>query len=270
MTAYSKKAEDHCNDLEKIFIRALEYGISLNPKKCYFGVTEGKLLGHIVSKDGVRIDPERVAAIDKIQIPKTVKAIQSFFGQINIVRRFVSNFAEIVKPIAKMMKKGAEVKWTNEALEAFVSIKREIKEAPILKSPNFSKPFQVFSFASYHTIVAVVLQKNEEGHEQPIAFFSKSLQASELNYDINEKQAYALVKAVKSFRPYLVGATIVAYMPNATVKDIFRQTETTGQRCRWINQIQEFSIDIQITKLVRGQGLARLMAESKLDAVQIN
>lgn len=151
-----------------------------------------------------------------------------------------------------MLKKGDEIKWTNEAIEAFMSIKRSIKEAPVLKYPNFSKPFQVFSFASYHTIAAYMLQKNDEGHEQPVAFFSKTLQASELNYDLNEKQAYALVKAVKSFRLYLVGATVIAYVPNAVVKDIFRQSQATRRRCRWINQIQEFNIDIQITRLVRG------------------
>lgn len=134
-----------------------------------------KLLGHIVSKDRVRIDPERITAIDKIQIPKTVKAIQSFSGQINFVRRFVSNFSEIVKPIAKMLKKGAKIKWTNEAIEAFVNIKKAIKEAPALKSLDFSKPFQIFSFVSFHNIVAVMLQKNDEGHEQPEAFFSKTL-----------------------------------------------------------------------------------------------
>lgn len=157
MTTYSKKAENHCNDLEKIFIKALEYGISLNPKKCHFRVTEGKLLGHIVSKNGVRIDPERIVSIDKIQIPKIVKVIQSFFGQINFVRRFVSNFFEIVKPIAKMLKKGTKIKWTNEEIEFFVNMKRAIKEAPVLNSPDFSKPFQVFSFASFHTIAAVKL-----------------------------------------------------------------------------------------------------------------
>lgn len=133
LTAYSKKDEDHVHHSEKVFIKALEYGISLNPKKCNFVVTEGKLLGHIVSKEGIRIDPERVEAIDKIPIPKTIKAIQSFFGQINFVRRFVSNFAEIVKPISKMLKKGQKIEWTVEALEAFVSIKRAIKEALILK-----------------------------------------------------------------------------------------------------------------------------------------
>jgi len=119
LTAYSKKEEQHCMHLEQIFIRALEYGISLNPKKCAFGVVEGKLLGHIVSKDGVRIDPERVAAIDRIQMPKIVKGLQSFFGQINFVRRFVPNFAETTRNISKMMKKDATVNWESEAIESF-------------------------------------------------------------------------------------------------------------------------------------------------------
>lgn len=93
LTAYSKDENDHCMHLEKVFIRALKYGVSLNPRKCQFGVTEGKLLGHLVGKHGVRIDPERVDAVDQIQKPKSVKGIQSFFGQINFLRRFVTNFA---------------------------------------------------------------------------------------------------------------------------------------------------------------------------------
>ena len=80
LIAYSKKVGDHCSHLEKIFIKALEYGVSLNPKKCTFGVTKGKLLGHIVSKDGVKIDPERVVAIDKVPKPRNVKGIKYFFG----------------------------------------------------------------------------------------------------------------------------------------------------------------------------------------------
>lgn len=103
------------------------------------------------------------------------------------MRRFISNFAEIVKPIARMLKKGAKIVWDSEAIGAFSKIKQAIKEAPVLKSPDFKKSFQLFSFASYHTIAAVMLQKNDEGYEQPITFFSKSLQSAELNYDINEK-----------------------------------------------------------------------------------
>lgn len=82
LTTYSKKLEDHCGHLEKIFAKALEYGISLNPRKCIFVVTKGNFLGHIVSKNGVRIDLERVAAIDKISQLKSIQGIQFFLDKL--------------------------------------------------------------------------------------------------------------------------------------------------------------------------------------------
>lgn len=78
------------------------------------------------------------------------------------------------------------------------------------------------------------------------------------------------IQVFKNFKTYLVGATVIAYVPILAVKDIFTQQEAMGRRCRWINKIQEFNIDIQITKLVRGQRLAKLMVEVNLDANQIN
>ena len=95
----------------------------------------------------------------------------------------------------------------------------------------------IFSFASFHTVAAILLQKNDEGYEQPIAFFSNSLQPAKLKYDINEKKVYTLVKVVKAFRCYLVGTIVIAFVPSVVVKDIFSQQEVSGRRCRWINKI---------------------------------
>ena len=88
---------------------------------------------------------------------------------------FFSNFSELVKYVLKMMKNKAKVSWNDETLKAFGDIKKAIKQVPMLRSPEFSKPFQLFSFASFHTRVAFLLQKNEDGHEQPIAFFREKL-----------------------------------------------------------------------------------------------
>lgn len=115
LTCFSKKAVDHCNHLERVFCKVLEFGVSLNPQKCHFVVTEGKLLGHIVSKEGVRIDPERIEAINNVPRPKNVKGIQSVLGKVNFVRIFIAIFAEIVKPIVKLLKKNAKFSWDEEA-----------------------------------------------------------------------------------------------------------------------------------------------------------
>ena len=118
-----------------------------------------------MGKHGVRIDPKRVEEIYKIQKPKSVKGIQSFFGKINFLRRFVTKFAKITRPISKILKKGLESKWDGEPSATFQKIKQAIKDAPILRAPDYNRPMHIFSFASFHTIATILLQKNEDGHE---------------------------------------------------------------------------------------------------------
>ena len=120
---------------------------------------EGKLLVLIVLKEGIKVDPKRVEAIDTINIPRNRKEIQSFLGKINILRRFIPNFAEIIKLITDMLKKDNEVKWTSEAKVSFQRVKKSIGEVPVLVSPYYLKEFLIFSFASEHTIATVLLQK---------------------------------------------------------------------------------------------------------------
>ena len=95
-----------------------------------------------------------------------------------------------------------------------------LTEAPVLVSPHFTREFLTFSFASEDTLAIVLLQKNKDGLEQPIAFFSKNLRDSELKYSILEKQAYSLVKALKFFRIYVLHSKVISYVPNATIKDV--------------------------------------------------
>ena len=134
-------------------------------------------------------------------------------------------------------------------------VKLALTQAPVLISPDFSKDFLIFSFASEHTVAAVLLQKNLEGMEQPISFFSKALRDAPLKYNIMEKQAYALVKALKYFRVYILHSHIIAYIPNIVVKDILSQ-DPDGKRGKWIVVILEYDLEIKPTKLIKGQGLA--------------
>lgn len=91
------------------------------------------------------------------------------------------------------------MKWIEAARRSFEAIKKAIMEAPTLVSPDYTKDFYIFSFASYDTLAAVLLQKNNEGIEHPVAFFSKTLRDVELRYELIEKQAYALIKSLKNF-----------------------------------------------------------------------
>ena len=103
-----------------------------------------------------------------------------------------------------------------------------------------------------------------------IAFMSRGLQNSELNYTTMEKQAYALVKAIKDFRIYILYSHINAYVPNAVVKEILTQEGIEGRRGKWIANILEYEIDIKPTKMIKGQGLAKLLSETNFQALDIN
>ena len=169
-----------------------------------------------------------------------------------------------------MLKNGHEIKWTTEAKKYFKEIKQAISDAPVLVSLDFTKYFLVFSYASEHTIATVLLQKNDENMEQPIAFLSKMLRDGELKYDIMEKQAYALVKALKYFRVYILHSHIIAHVPTTVVKGILTQPDPEGRKVKWIATLLEYDIEIKPTKLVKGKGLAKMMTDSNCESLQLN
>ncbi len=119
MTVFSKSDKEHLDHLRQTLAKCTQYGLSLNPKKSFFSMKEGKLLGHIVSKEGVRIDPEKVSAILKIENPRNKIKVQSFLGKINFLKRFLPNFAEILRKTTNILKKDSEVKWNIKARESF-------------------------------------------------------------------------------------------------------------------------------------------------------
>ena len=119
-------------------------------------------------------------------------------------------------------------------------------------------------------MAVVLLQKNEEGFKQPISLFSKILRDVELGYDIMEKQAYGMVKALKTFRTYVLHSKVIAYVPTSSVKDILVQPDSDGKRGRWLAKIQEFNLEVKPTKLVKGQGLAKILVKSNFITLGIN
>jgi len=119
LTAFSKLDQEHLEHLRQVFLICRKYGMSLNPKKSLFGLEEGKLLGHIISKDGIRIDPERRQAILQVPHPRNIKDLQAFLGKIHFLIRFIPNLVELIRFLNNMLKKDSKVKWTIEAKQAF-------------------------------------------------------------------------------------------------------------------------------------------------------
>ena len=170
-------------------------------------------------------DAGRIEAIKDIVLPYNKKAMQSFLGRINFVRGFISNFVEIVNPLQEMIKKYFNFKWTKERREAFEKIKEAIAEDPTLWIPKFDNEFILYTFASDHSIVDVLTQKNEEGEEFPVSLMSIGLQGAELKYPSIDKQAFVVFKAMKHFCLYLLRSHTKIIVPHSTVRALLIQKE---------------------------------------------
>jgi len=157
LIVFSNSDEEHLYHLKIVFQRCRKYGISLNPKKILFAMDEGKLLGDIISKEGIHINPARVEAIQKIDFPRSRKEIQAFNSKMNFLRRFVPNLTEHLREITNMLKKDSVVKWTKGTIKSFNLVKLAFSLAPILISPDYSQDFILFSFALGHTMAVVLL-----------------------------------------------------------------------------------------------------------------
>jgi hypothetical protein len=158
ITVFLDFDDEHLKHLKRVFHNCRKFGISLNPKKSNFGMQEGKLHGHIISKQAVKIDPNRVVSILKIDTPRSKKEVQSFLGRVNFLRRFIPNPTEIIKYITNMLIKGSDIKWTPESRRSFENIKVALTKESVLANPYYEKDFILFSFASKQNIVGVLIQ----------------------------------------------------------------------------------------------------------------
>eukprot|EP00253_Pinus_taeda_P031826 PITA_31826 len=257
---FSRERSNHLQDLNQIFQRYKKYGISLNPKKSFFALDQGKLLGFIISKDGIYIDPDRINEISEIPFPHNKKSMQSFLGQINFVKRFIPDFSQIILPLQNMIKKNSVFKWGVPEKEAFELIKKSIINAPALNTPNFSNHFTLYTIASDSSYAVVLTQINDHNLEAPISFYSSNLQGAELNYSKVEKQAFAVYKAVKHYKLFLLKAHTKVIVPFSSVRQLLIQRELGEKIANWVTMLQEYDIEIKPVKIVRGQGFCRLLA----------
>jgi hypothetical protein len=151
--------------------------------------------------------------------------MQSFFGKINFVRKFIPDFVETIKPLQKMIHKDVEFKWNKEENESFEKIKISISQAPILRSLDFNKDFFLYTFSSDQSLVVILTQKDDDNNEAPISFMSTNLQGHKLNYPTIDKHAYVVYKVVKHFRSYILKNHTKFIVPHAVVRSLFIQHE---------------------------------------------
>lgn len=239
---YSGTFEDHLRDLGEVFSRVRAAGLKLKPSKCQFLKSEVKYLGHIVSAAGVRPDPAKVECVKEFPAPKNKTEVRQFLGLLSYYRRHIPSFAEVAKPLTRLTSK-SPFAWDLGAEAAFGQLKTRLVEAPILRFPDFSKPFTLTTDASKCAIGAVLSQVHD-GNEHPVAYASRQLNTAEQKYGATEQECLAVVWAVRHFRCYLYGRKFKIVTDCQPLKWLMNVRDPSSRLARWNLLLQEYNFDI--------------------------
>ena len=154
-------------------------------------------LGHIVSHEGVKVDPNKIKSIKEWKFHTTIKQLRGFLKLTGYYRKFVKNYGRIAAPLTTLLKKDA-FSWTLEATKAFEHLKEEMCLTPVLAMPDFTKTFIVECDASGNGIGVVLMQER-----RPIAFESGPIKGKYLQKAIYEKEMLAILYALKKWQYYM-------------------------------------------------------------------
>ena len=194
------------------------------------------------------MDPEKLSGIADWPIPENVKQVRQFTGFCNFYRRYIPNFATLCRPIDQLKRKAQPFIWGIKQQTAFDTLKKIFMTKPFLRQPDYNKKFIIETDASAVATGAVLLQEdsNNNGQLQPIAYISKALTDTERNYQIYDREMLAIIRALQSFRPYILGCPITTtiHCDHKNLSFYREPQHLTGRQARWIEYIQQYNIEI--------------------------
>uniref|UniRef100_A0AAG5DPC1 RNA-directed DNA polymerase n=1 Tax=Anopheles atroparvus TaxID=41427 RepID=A0AAG5DPC1_ANOAO len=238
---FSPSFQEHKVHISKIFRKLKEANLKIQHEKCEFFRKEVQFLGHTVTEHGVKPNNDKIEVIRSWPIPKTEKDIRQFLGILGYYRRFIKDFAKLVKPLTNLLRKEIEIEMTPEIIKCFEKCKKILTLDPILIYPDFSKEFILTTDASDFAIGAV-LSQGPIGQDRPVAYASRTLNKTEERYSTTEKELLAIIWAVKHFRPYLYGRKFKLYTDHQPLT--FSLTNANNKIIRWRLMLEEFDYEI--------------------------
>jgi hypothetical protein len=179
--------------LRKVLERLRECQLYAKLSKCEFWINEVLLLGHIINREGLAVDPKKVTAILDWKAPKDVRGIKSSIRMAGYYRCFIEGFSKIARPMTALLAKKVEFKWTPACQKSFETLKEKLTTAPVLILPDVHKPFSVYCDASYTELGCVLMQEG-----RVVAYLSRQLKVHVKNYPTHDLELAAVVHALKT------------------------------------------------------------------------
>ena len=252
---FSKTIQDHEKHIKTVFERLRKHGLKLKAKKCSFVKEQTQYLGFVIGKDGIKPDPEKVAAIRTLPAPCTVKEVRSFIGMCSYYRRFVPNFSKIAEPLVTLTKKYARFKWDNECQKAFDFLKESLTVVPMLSFPDPRKEYTLYTDASNSAIGACLVQAIDETdekillpgikNEKPIYYLSHKLSDTQTRWSTVEKEAYAIHFALQKLDHYLHNAKFVIKTDHKPLKYLLEAPMKNKKIQLWALGIAGYNCQIE-------------------------
>ena len=265
---FSQSEEEHRAHLQAVFDRLRQHHLKIKLKKCKFYQVETEYLGFIVSRDGIKPNPEKVEAIRQMSPPSNVKEVRSFIGLTSYYRRFIPNFSKIAEPILDLTKKYARFGWSPECQKAFEYIKDSLTVIPLLAYPDTSKPYTLYTDASDSCIGACLTQISDDGIEKPIYFLSHRLSKTQTRWSTIEREAYAIYFALNKLDMYLHNSNFVIKTDHKPLKYLFDSPIQNKKIALWALSLSGYNCTIEYIKgkeNVLADMLSRLPADLEKD-----
>ncbi|KAG8499252.1 hypothetical protein CXB51_005763 [Gossypium anomalum] len=236
---YSKDETEHAEHLRIVLQTLRDKQLYAKFSKSEFWLRKVGFLGHIVSCDGIRVDPSKISAIIDWKPPKKVTEVRSFLGLAGYYRRFVNGFSIIAAPMTRLLQKDVKFEWTEECQQSFEELKKLLTEAPVLVQPESSKEFVVYSDASLNGLECVLMQEGKV-----VAYALRQLKPHEKNYPTHDLELTAMVFALKIWRHYLYGEKCRLYTDHKSLKYLMSQKDLNLRQRRWLELLKDYELVI--------------------------
>lgn len=267
----SKDKDEHINTMLVLFNKLKEYGLKVRLEKCKFMVHQLEFLGKIVDETGIKPSPNKVKAVVDMPEPTNVSEVRSFLGAITYYGKFIKQMREIRAPLDELLKKEVKFNWTNECKIAFEKAKGILISDLALTHFDPKLPIMVAADASQHGIGAVISHKFPDGNIKAIEHASKALTKAERNYSQIEKEALALVFAIKKFHRMIYGRKFTLLTDHKPLLAIFGSKtgipiHSASRLQRWALILlgYDFNIEhVRSNQIGQADVLSRLIVESK-------
>lgn len=239
---FSKSQEEHDKHVKLILDRLRDANLFANPKKCEFDKSEVQYLGYIIGADGIKMNPAKLSTISNWPALTSSRDVASFLGFTNFYRRFVHRYAQIALPLHDLTKKDIVFSFSDAARSAFEQLKRAFTSYPVLRHFDPLLPCTLSTDASDFAISGVLQQPDDEGSLHPVAYYSRKLTPSEINYDVYDKELLAVIDSFRDMRAWLMGTKDpVAVVCDHKNLEYFMSSRVLNRRqARWSMFLSEF------------------------------